>query len=193
LAAILSSPVTGTNTTSTAMTTKCKSGLTELDLTRNRITDEGAVALAQVLTNDNHNNNNSLVKLSLAWNRWTMAVGLQAFVDRLPQYTRLQALNLDHPDICPSLTMYQQVVDGMEGNLQGNGSKNYALTFLSIGCESSGVLSSDDGASTSSGSSSSSLSYNERSAVLDELRFVWQEPAYSEAAHKLSCLLHLNK
>jgi hypothetical protein len=186
LAAVLnSSPGSATNT-------KRKSGLTELDLTRNRITDEGAVALAQVLAN---NNGNSLVQLSLAWNRWTMTKGLQAFVDRLPQYTRLRALNMYHPDMCPSLNMFQQVVDGMVD--QANGIHNCTLTSLSIGCETiGGVVSSDtDGVSSDLSSSSSSLTscQQERSAVLDELRFVWQEPAYSEAAKRLSFLLHLNQ
>jgi hypothetical protein len=206
LAAVLSSTATTTNTTiatpsrtssatGTATTHRArpKSGLTELDLTRNRITDEGAVALAQVLANNNNNNNShSLVQLSLAWNRWTMDTGLQAFVDRLPQYTRLQTLNLYHPDLCPSLNMYQQVVDGMEHE----GINNCTLTSLSIGCESIGVISGDASSlssSLSSLSSSHGLHMQERSAVLDDLRFVWQEPAYSEAARRLSFLLHLNQ
>jgi hypothetical protein len=122
--------------------------------------------------------------------------------------------------MCPTLNMYQQVVEGMDGmectsftctwtctcdsddsSSSRRPNKNYSLTSLSIGCESIGVvLSSDDdddagGASSLSNLSNSSLSYehHERSAVLDDLRFVWQEPAYSEAANRLSFLLHLNK
>jgi Ran GTPase-activating protein (RanGAP) involved in mRNA processing and transport len=205
LGAALSFSPTATNTT----TNKRYSGLAELDLTRNRITDEGAVALAQVLAHNNDNdknddNSNSLVKLSLSWNRLTMETGVPAFMDRLPQYTRLQALHLYHPDMYVPLSVYQQVVACLEqgppphnndndgqGSSKSKSNYNCTLQSLSIGCES---ISSDSASSLSSSSSSSACHYmQERNAVLDELRFLWQDPAYSEAAKRLAFLLHLNK
>jgi hypothetical protein len=171
------------STTSTTIATQHRpfSGLLELDLKRNRITDTGAVALANVLAHTH------LVKLSLAWNRWTVHTGLQAFCERLPEYTRLQTLDLYHADLYVPLAFYDLVVDGMETNT--------CLQSLSMACV--------DESSSSSGSlgSESDMDYEQQQQkqretvcpVLQELSFLWQEPEYSEAARRLSFLLHLNK
>jgi Ran GTPase-activating protein (RanGAP) involved in mRNA processing and transport len=144
------------------------SALRELHLDRNLVTDLGAAALAPVISQSR------LLVLSLALNRLTVA-GLQAFCGRLPQYKYLQHLNLYNGDLCLPHRAFARLVDGLQ--------ENYTLLSLSVGCESSSSFHLLPISSSSSSSSS----------IVEELRFLWQEPAYTAAVTRLSYLLHMNK
>jgi Leucine Rich repeat len=152
--------------------------LRQVSLVGNDITDVGAAAFSQVLAHPAC----QWQKLSLAHNRLTPA-GIQAFFDGLPRYSchnrNLVELDLYDPNVCLPTCVHQGIATFLRNGGGSNSSSTTTLTSLSVGCEK--------------GDPSFPADDDDDYKVVEELRWLWQDAAYTNALDQWRLLLRLNQ